>query len=551
MTQMVIDAPDFLRNCRVCLLGTLFCAPLWAQMHVLPLVHARPPAAHPEVNQDPLGRTSPRGTVLGFVTTARTGNTQVASLYLNTPLRGAAAQLLAQQLFTVLDRRLPPRLLELSDSPDGSLSKLTPGQDLVGTLSSVEGPVDILVERVNLDKAGSVWLFSRETLARIPDLFAELDAIHVETVMPGFLARTRIGGVALFNWVGCFVVLPLFYLLLSLLSGLLGLWVVSLRRRSQTKDNTKDVTGNPRILSHPIRLLLLALFIYGILSKVALPLLARQIWGTLAVLLVITACVWLSVGLNGSIENYLCRRLARSGNVGARSVVHLGRRLLELLVICAAVLIGLYLCGFNPTTALAGLGIGGIAVALAAQKTLENVIGGVSIISDGVVRVGDTLKVGGTVGTIEEVGLRSTRIRTPDRTVVSVPNGHLANLSLECISSRDKFWFHPSLRLRYDTTAAQMQSILDGLRNILTRHPLVDPDSVRVRLLQFGTYALELDVFAYIKARDWNHFMEIQEELLLRYMETVQAAGAQIAVESVAVPVSPNEQLAFVKSNAR
>ena len=265
----------------------------------------------------------------------------------------------------------------------------------------------------------------------------------------------------------------------------------------------------------------------------------------------IVACVWLSVGVNGSIENHLCRRLARSGNVGARSVVHLGRRLLELLVICTAALIGLYLCGFNPTTALAGLGIGGIAVAPAAQKTLENVIGGVSIISDGVVRVGDTLKVGGTVGIIEEVGLRSTRIRTPDRTVVSVPNGHLANLSLECISSRDKFWFHPSLRLRYDTTACP-DAVYPGRS---TQHS--DPasnrrsDSVRVRLLQFGTYALELDVFAYVKARDWNHFMEIQEDLLLRYMETVQAAGAQIAVESSAVPVSPNEQLAFVKSNAR
>jgi MscS family membrane protein len=308
--------------------------------------------------------------------------------------------------------------------------------------------------------------------------------------------------------------------------------VVSVRRRA----GKGDIAPNPQILSQPVRLLLLALFIYEILSKFALPLLARQFWATIGVLLSIAACVWLSFRLNDRVENYLRRRLALRGRIGASSVVHLGRRLLELLVICAGVLAGLYLFGFNPTTALAGLGIGGIAVALAAQKTLENIIGGVSIISDGVVRVGDTLKVGETLGIIEEVGLRSTRIRTRDRTVVSVPNGHLANLSLECMSSRDKFWFHPSMRLEYDTTATQMQSILDSLRNTLTRHPLVDPDSVRVRLLQFGTYALELDVFAYVKARDWNHFMEVQEELLLRYMETVQAGGAQIAVQPPASP---------------
>jgi MscS family membrane protein len=315
-------------------------------------------------------------------------------------------------------------------------------------------------------------------------------------------------------------------------------WRGSGRRREEKKDGTR----NPQILSQPVRLLLIALFIYGVLSRFALPLLARQLWATIGVLITVAACVWLSFRLNDRVEDYLRRRLARRGNLGAGSVVHLGRRLLELLVTCAGVLIALYVFGFNPTTALAGLGIGGIAVALAAQKTLENVIGGISIISDQVVRVGDILKVGDTLGTIEEVGLRSTRIRTRDRTVVSVPNGHLANLSLECLSSRDKFWFHPNLRLRYDTTPAQMRTILEGLRSILARHALVEPDTIRVRLSQFGTYALELDIYAYVKARDWNHFMEIQEEILLRSMETVQSAGAQIALQfsGPVVPVIAN-----------
>jgi MscS family membrane protein len=102
----------------------------------------------------------------------------------------------------------------------------------------------------------------------------------------------------------------------------------------------------------------------------------------------------------------------------------------------------------------------------------------------------------------EEVGLRSTRIRTLDRSVVSVPNGQIANLTLENLSSRDKFWFHPSLGLRFDTTAGQTQSILEGLSDLLIQHPRVEPNSAYVRFLRFGTSSLELRVFTYIKAKD-------------------------------------------------
>ena len=123
------------------------------------------------------------------------------------------------------------------------------------------------------------------------------------------------------------------------------------------------------------------------------------------------------------------------------------------MVIFVGMLVTLRYFGVNPTGALAGLGIGGIAVALAAQKTLENIVGGVSIILDQSVRVGDTLKVGDVLGTVREIGLRSTQIRTLDRTTVSVPNGQIANMTLENLSSRDKFWLHPILGLHYNTTS--------------------------------------------------------------------------------------------------
>jgi MscS family membrane protein len=176
--------------------------------------------------------------------------------------------------------------------------------------------------------------------------------------------------------------------------------------------------------------------------------------------------------------------------------------------------------------------VGGIAVALAAQKTLENVIAGISLIADQAVHVGDTLKVGDVVGTVEEVGLRSTRIRTTDRSVLCVPNSQIANMSLETLSARDRFWFHPIVSLRYETTPLQMRSVTADIYKLLAGHPSLDSSSARVRFVRLGASSLDVEIFAYLFARDWNHFLEIQEDLLLRVMEIIEHAGAEIAFPS-------------------
>ena len=200
-------------------------------------------------------------------------------------------------------------------------------------------------------------------------------------------------------------------------------------------------------------------------------------------------------------------------------MLRLARRTIDGLAIFVGVLATLYHFGANPTAALAGLGVGGIAVALAAQKTLENVIGGVSLIFDQAVGVGDFLKVGDTLGTVDDIGLRSTRIRTLDRTVVTVPNGQIANMSLENLSLRDKFWFHPILSLCYGTNSFQIHVVLEGVRRLLAENGHVESNPVHVRFLRFGPSSLDVEIFAYVLADDWNQFLEIQETLLLRIMD--------------------------------
>jgi MscS family membrane protein len=500
------------------------CVPAFPQLAV-PGTPSAP--AQPNVPKDAIGRTTPRGTVLGFLAAGQKGDDEVGAAYLNTRLRGKAAAVLAHQLFVVLDRRLPARLNLLSDRPEGSLS-VGLNQDVVGTVSTANGNLDIIVERVDRGKSGVIWLFSSKTLESIPDVYEEVNVVSVHDVLPGFLVNTRIAGVVLFEWLAVLVGMPLLYLFTVLLNRLLSPLVGLLRRRVYHRADLP----NPEILPTPVRLLLLAGVIRWARDKVSLPLVARQFWSGVDAIIIIAAFLWLFLLLNSRSEQYILRRLRDRNLTATASIVRLGRRVIDVLSIFAAVLVILHYFGVNPTAALAGLGVGGIAVALAAQKTLENVVGGVSLILDNAVRTGDTLKVGDTVGTVEDIGLRSTRIRTLDRTVVIVPNGQIANVSLETLSSRDKFWFHPTVGLRYETTSAQIRSVAEGIRNLLSEHSSVDHGSVRVRFFRFGAFSLDLEIFAYVFAHDWNHFLQVQEELLLRVMEIVQQTGAQIAFPS-------------------
>ena len=530
----------FLNAC-LCLLslGLPLCFPARAQYRKPP---SEPAPAQPEAPKDLLGRSTPRGTVLGFLSVARNGNDELAAQYLNTGLRGNAAAVLAHQLFVVLDRRLPPKLNQLSDLPEGSLSDpLHPDREQVGTIRSDNRNVDIVVERLDRGKSGSVWLFSSQTLAAIPDLYDEVDQVSVDRLLPDFLITTRFATVSLFEWLAVLVGMPFLYFLMVLLSRLLNRLLGLLRRRLSKRTDLPGTDFFPR----PVRLLLLALFIQWANSKVSLPLLARQFWTSTASVITIAASVWLLILAAGWGEDY-ARRLLRNRNLtGSTSMLHLTRWVVDLLILCAGVFAILHYFGVNPTAALAGLGVGGIAVAFAAQKTLENIIGGVSLIFDQAVRVGDVLKVGESQGTVEDIGLRSTRIRTPDRTVVVVPNGQIANMSLENISSRDKFWFHPIPALSYRTTSAQMCTVLEGIRGLLKENPHLETASVRVRFLHFGPASLDVEIFAYVLAPDWIQFLKIQELLLLRIMECIEASGVQFAF-----PLQTNVTTAFTASDA-
>ena len=507
-------------------LGFLLCASVAAQPgEKTPAPEKETPPPAPDI----YGRSTPRGTVRGFLAAGRRGNYESAARYLNTPLSGEPAAKLAQKLFVVLDRRLPARVNQLSDRREGGLSYPNePDRDLIGPVSSSTGEVEITVERPNRANADPVWLFSQKTLDAIPDLYEEVVREELANVVPRFLVDVKIAEVAIGGWLAVLLGIPLLLYVL----GLLNRFFSAVERRVQARIPTDLNLTRIEILPTPLRVLLAALILRWAASQLRLPLMTRQFWSGIAVVLGVVGCVWLIMRLNAWGELHILRSFGRNNFTGAVSFLRFARGMINMLLIFAGVLVMLYRWGVDITAALTGLGVGGIAVALAAQKTLENVIGGVSLIFDRAVRVGDFLKVGDTIGTVQDVGLRSIQIRTLGRTLVNVPNGQIASMSLENMSLRDKFYFLHILALAYETTAPQIRTIVQELNRVLQQQRGVEADSVRVRFLRLGTSSLDLELQAYYFARDWPHFLQIQEELLLQVMDVVHAAGTRLALPS-------------------
>jgi MscS family membrane protein len=228
---------------------------------------------------------------------------------------------------------------------------------------------------------------------------------------------------------------------------------------------------------------------------------------------------------------------------GRRSVVAIIPLLRKIGKAAIAILGLLFLLqnfGLNVAAIIAGLGIGGVALALASQKSVENLLGGIMLALDQPVRVGDFCRYGdGKTGTVEDIGLRSTRIRTMERTVVSIPNADFSSLQLENFTLRERILLQTTIGLRYETTTEQLQQILADLRTLLGSHAVLAPETVRVRLTAFSPAALNVELFAYATTSDYAEFMAVREELFLRVLHIVREAGTDFAFPLQAPPPVP------------
>jgi len=212
-----------------------------------------------------------------------------------------------------------------------------------------------------------------------------------------------------------------------------------------------------------------------------------------------------------------------------RSLIPLVARLGRIFVLVTGVLAVLASFGYEVATLLAGLGIGGIAIAFAAQKTLEHFFGSVAIGIDQPFRVGDTIVVDGIEGEVEAIGLRSTRLRTADRTVVSLPNGRLADMRTENLGPRDRFRFRTRFGLAHGTPAATVTRVRDAVEAHLRAEPLVWADLVSVRVVALAEASIDLEVVCWVRTTDGEVFKRVREGLLLGILRCIEGAGSTLA----------------------
>lgn len=218
----------------------------------------------------------------------------------------------------------------------------------------------------------------------------------------------------------------------------------------------------------------------------------------------------------------------RPGGIDTQ-LVRLGFKILTGLVVAWMVIVAAGYLGISVAPLLAGLGVSGLAVALAAQHTVENVIAGLVLFADKPVRIGDSCAFGGVQGTVEQIGLRSTRIRCADRTVITLPNSEFAKLQLTNFSRRDRILFRTELTLQCETSGDQLRFLLASLRRMLADHPRIASESVRVRFTGYGQWSLNVEVFALAETTVAEEFLAIQEDVLLRIMDLVREAGSDFA----------------------
>jgi len=191
--------------------------------------------------------------------------------------------------------------------------------------------------------------------------------------------------------------------------------------------------------------------------------------------------------------------------------------------------------GVNISTVLAGLGVGGLALALALQKPLEDMMGALTLFTQAPIRVGDLCVYGTIKGHVEDIGLRSTLIRTLSNTLVHIPNARIAIMEIENLSAREKIRYWPTLRLRYDTTAEQLRIVLSNIVEMLEQHERVYDEPIRARFAEFDEDAILIKVHSFMKTTVFAESLEIGEDLNFRIMEIVQDAGARFALPAKSI----------------
>lgn len=503
----------------------------------------------PEWSEDSLGRRSPRGTVYGFITAVANKNYEKAGRYLN--VRQAevteSSEQLAQLLQNFLNKRgqILPYAWISSESSGKINDELPPSLDRIGSINIEGDDIELYVEEVKGPEGGPIWLISSETVEKI-DALKDIQPgpLFVDRFLPPILKSREWGGVPIGHWLIMILLAAFSYLVVWAVIRLILVLLPWFWPKAKNETTTRVLNA----FALPIKIYL-AVWLFVTLSQdIGISIVVRQRLSRTTLIVGFLAFLMLLWRLTEFIGTFSKEKMTTRGNLSGVSVVLFLRRAAKIAIVIFGIIIILGTFGVDVTTGLAALGIGGLALALGAQKTIENFVGSVTVITDQPVRVGDFCMVGDTKGTVEQIGMRSTRIRTLERTVVTIPNGEFSSSKIENYAHRDRFLYNPVFSLRYESTPDQIRYLLVELRAILFAHPMVLPDPARVRFVELAADSINIAIFAYLDVKNFDDYLEVKEDLLLRMMDVVNESGTGFAFPSQTLYFGKDQGLSKEKS---
>lgn len=468
---------------------------------------------------------SPRGAMTLFYERARHRDFDRAAELLRAPGRTIETPgVRARELYEVLLRRTGLELEALSDRAEGRLDDgLAPGVEEIARVGGTNGEGSQPVRLVRLT-SGS-WVLARESLAKVPEWANGLQNRWLRERLPASLTGPGPLGLALWQWLA----LPLLALALFVLARLVGVGVGALSRALVRRTKAAVDDARLRAMRGPRDVGLFALGFYAVLPWVDLPTAVEQTLARAGAALGYLALL----GLVLRAMDVLADLARESAYVRARPVTEgflpLGTKLAKVTVFVIALATMLQWLGLPVASIVASLGVGGVAVALAAKTTVENLLGALALSADRAFRPGDLVRIDDLIGTVEHIGLRSTRIRTADRSVVAVPNGRLAELRIESLSARDRMRLAFVLVLPLETRTEALRAVLARVEACVKSQALVIAEDSSVLLRELTPAGIIIEVGTWFRTQDALAFAAGRQTLLLEVLEAVEHAGARLA----------------------
>ena len=464
---------------------------------------------------------TPQQALIALYSAFRLGDPESAALYLDLryvpeSIEDISPTALARGLLFIFAQQNVLDLNQISSEPEGTLEDGLP-EDLekAGAVTLSQEVIPVYLQRIEDPDGTLAWRVANETLVRVPDMWDELGysdlAVWLSNVLPEFY----------FLGMGNFQVVTLLFTLIAgwFVTGWISLLVGRLGGRFTNPWNH----ALSRFLRVPLRLILYVALIRIVIANLGLSVIAKAYLASSP--LEYLAAVIFAFGLLNLYRDYKIRQLELQGDIEYVALIKPVVVIVRIIVATTGALMWADHAGFNVSTLIAGLGVGSIAVALAAQKTLENVIGAITLYTARPIRPGDWCRFGDIQGSVEEIGLRSVTLRTKNRTLVTVPNSMFSSADIENYSVRDRIRFSKLLELQMPSPD-QLRAILGEFRELFSAHPMVRQDTISIRLTDIQAAVAVIRLDAGIMTTHYEEYLAVAEDLNLRVIEIVHQNGA-------------------------